>query len=451
MTDFDLLQQQLIERRLRERSEQAKFQAPQGQMVGRHYVAPNALQYLAAGLRSIGGMRGQDIAEQELKQLGQQRSEGNQKALAEFLRQSQGTPENAPADGMGPVIPAQAPKNLQGAYSALLQAPDQALRQAGTQAMIKTAQEQAQKAQQDAENRRMMGILQSARTPQEAIAAGVPAEVVKSFYESSNYGKIKVGRVVDVTGPNGEKLAQQLDEFGAPVGQPMPAYMAPVQVNRGSKIEFVSPVAGQSFDVGMSPSERDASARGWATVGQGERRLAIEGSGANRAPAGYRFKEDGTLEAIPGGPAANKDGQKPLTESQAKGSLYLGQMRSATAELGKLPSANPVSTAAAGNTFTNWATPANAQKVAQLQNQWAEAYLRAKTGAAATQGEVDLNKRTFFPVVGDSAAVIQQKAKMREQVERDMMPVAGPGAATAGGASGTPKRLRFDAQGNVIQ
>lgn len=143
MTDYDL-QQQLIEQRRRQYAGQREFQAPQGQMVGRHYVAPNALQYLAAGLRSIGGMRGQDIAEQELKQLGQQRSEGNQKALAEFLRQSQGTPENAPADGMGPVMPAQAP-NLQGAYSALLQAPDQNLRNMGMEGIVKMNQPQAPK------------------------------------------------------------------------------------------------------------------------------------------------------------------------------------------------------------------------------------------------------------------------------------------------------------------
>jgi hypothetical protein len=149
MTDFDL-QQQLIEQRRRQYAGQRDFQTPQGQMVGRHYVAPNALQYLAAGLRSIGGMRGQDIAEQELKQLGQQRSEGNQKALAEFLRQSQGTPENAPTDGMGPVLPAQAP-NLQGAYSALLNAPDAGLRNMGMQAIAQMPEQQARAADRQAE------------------------------------------------------------------------------------------------------------------------------------------------------------------------------------------------------------------------------------------------------------------------------------------------------------
>jgi hypothetical protein len=109
-------------------------------------------------------------------------------------------------------------------------------------------------------------------------------------------------------------------------------------------------------------------------------------------------------------------------------------MRSATTELEKLPASNPVATAMTGSTWTNVAAPENAQKVAQLQNQWAEAYLRAKTGAAATEGEVEGNRRTFFPVVGDSKGVIAQKARMRKQAERDMEATAGPGASRAGGA-----------------
>ena len=63
MADFDL-QQQLAAQRRQQYAQQSQFNAPQGQMIGRHYVAPNALQYLAAGLRSVGGMRGQDIASQ---------------------------------------------------------------------------------------------------------------------------------------------------------------------------------------------------------------------------------------------------------------------------------------------------------------------------------------------------------------------------------------------------
>lgn len=198
MTDFDL-QQQMIEQRRKQYAGMRDYQSPQGQMVGRHYVAPNALQYLAAGLRSIGGMRGEDLAAKELQDLQTQRTEGTNKALAEFLRQSQGTPENAPADGIGPVMPAQAP-NLQGAYSALLQAPDASLRQAGMQGQL----ELAKQAQQTALRQQQMQALQG-MTPQQAIASGVPADVVKQYYEARNFGRDKVeykdvgGQLVPVT------------------------------------------------------------------------------------------------------------------------------------------------------------------------------------------------------------------------------------------------------------
>lgn len=425
MTDFDL-QQQLAAQRRQQYAQQSQFNAPQGQMIGRHYVAPNALQYLASGLRSLGGMRGQQLAEEELGQIQQGKNQAIASALRGFSDMAQGRPADVlPPDQAGPVRPAQAP-DMAGAYQSLLSAPTTELRQMGMQGLTQQAQANAKSAQ-EAQWRQ---ILASAPDAQAAQRAGVPADYVKSYYELRNAGRDKVARTVEVSGPKGEKLVQQIDEFGSPVGQPMPAYLAPVQVNRGDKIELVTPTAGQAFTVGMSPAQRDAAARGWATVRQGEQRLAQDSG--TKAPAGYRFKADGSLEAIPGGPADAKGGQK-LTESQAKGSLYLGQMRSASAELDKLPSASPMAVAATGKTYTNWLTSANAQKVAQLQNQWAEAFLRAKTGAAATQGEVELNVRTFFPVVGDWPQAIEQKRRMRQQAEQDMGMVAGPGASSAGG------------------
>lgn len=302
MTDFDL-QQQLAAQRRQQYAQQSQFNAPQGQMIGRHYVAPNALQYLASGLRSLGGMRGQQLAEEELGQIQQGKNQAIASALRGFSDMAQGRPADVlPPDQAGPVRPAQAP-DMAGAYQSLLSAPTTELRQMGMQGLTQQAQANAKSAQ-EAQWRQ---ILASAPDAQAAQRAGVPADYVKSYYELRNAGRDKVARTVEVSGPKGEKLVQQIDEFGASVGQPMPAYMAPVQVNRGDKIEFVAPTAGQSFTVGMSPAQRDAAARGWATVRQGEQRLAQDSGG--KAPAGYRFTPDGNLEAIPGGPADIKAGQ----------------------------------------------------------------------------------------------------------------------------------------------
>jgi hypothetical protein len=204
MMDFDAQEQLAEERRRRFAAQLAGAQqAPQGQMIGRHFVAPNALQYAAQALRGFGGMRGEQLAEQELGQVRQQRTEGTNRALADFLRQSQGTPENAPGDGMGPVMPEQAP-DMRGAYAALMQAPDAGLRQAGMQGQLSMAQQQAQATQQAAERQRF-GAMLTSMTPQEAIAAGIPADLVQKFHESRNFGRDKVsfqdvgGQLVPVT------------------------------------------------------------------------------------------------------------------------------------------------------------------------------------------------------------------------------------------------------------
>jgi hypothetical protein len=57
----------------------------------------------------------------------------------------------------------------------------------------KQAAAEAEAARKAQENQRILGVLQQTQgNPQAAIAAGVPPEVVKSFYESPNFGRSKV-------------------------------------------------------------------------------------------------------------------------------------------------------------------------------------------------------------------------------------------------------------------
>jgi len=109
--------------------------------------------------------------------------------------------------------------------------------QMGMQGALTNAQEQAKRLQAQQENQRIMGVLQAAKTPQEAIAAGVPPETVKSFYESRNYGRDKVsyqksgsGDLVPVT------------EYGD-----TPINAAPIKNtgNRFSDLLVTDPVTGQ--------------------------------------------------------------------------------------------------------------------------------------------------------------------------------------------------------------
>jgi len=132
---------------------------------------------------------------------------------------------------------------------------------------------------------------------------------------------------------------------------------------------------------------------------------------------------------------ANKAGGKDLTEAQGKASAFQSQMISASNAINTLegkgfdPTSFKSQTAVrlAGG-VANPVIPVSAQQYKQAQDQWSEAYLRFKTGAAATEQEVQRNNRTYFPVFGDKPDQIAQKALMREQAEKDIGIAAGRGA-----------------------
>jgi hypothetical protein len=125
--------------------------------------------------------------------------------------------------------------------------------------------------------------------------------------------------------------------------------------------------------------------------------------------------------------------QKDLTEAQAKATAFLGQMQSASKELEAVgfdssALSNQAETALAGG-VANIAIGQKAQRVRQAQDQWSEAFLRFKTGAASTPAEVKANRETFFPKIGDKPENIEQKKRMRQQAEADMAIAAGRGAS----------------------
>lgn len=126
---------------------------------------------------------------------------------------------------------------------------------------------------------------------------------------------------------------------------------------------------------------------------------------------------------------------KDLTESQGKASTFQSQMVSASNTVKGLEAAGFDPTSFKSQTAVRLAggaanplIPVSAQQYKQAQDQWSEAYLRFKTGAAATEQEVLRNNRTFFPVFGDKPEQIAQKAAAREQAEKDIGIAAGRGA-----------------------
>jgi hypothetical protein len=98
-----------------------------------------------------------------------------------------------------------------------------------------------------------------------ALQAGYKPEEIQALAGLQNIGRPKATRQMEVDDGNGGKRIALVDDYGREVAG-FAGYTAPVQVNQGDRVSFVKPTPGMALPVGMSPSERDASARGWAGV-----------------------------------------------------------------------------------------------------------------------------------------------------------------------------------------
>ena len=153
----------------------------------------------------------------------------------------------------------------------------------------------------------------------------------------------------------------------------------------------------------------------------------VAGVDANNNPIFFQPSKDGGAPAIIPGVAPKPEVKQP-TEAQSKAGTFHSQMVNASKELSKLeqegynPStfSSQVGTAAASG-LGNLVVGADSQRARQAQNQWAEAFLRVKTGAAATKDEVKLNVETFFPQPGEGPEVVEQKRRARAQAEQDVL------------------------------
>jgi hypothetical protein len=195
--DFEQQQLDLMQRRKTAREGQA-FNAPQGQMVSGHYVAPHWTQMLAEGLRGYSDILGEKKATQDLKDLSQKRQDIETKDMGSFVNALRGTPARdavtLPEGQEGPVMNAQpaVAGNQMDAYSLASASQIPSIRAMGQKGVVDYANTQAVQAQKQAETQRYMNIIGNAKTPQDAIRAGVPFETVKNYYEGKNLGRDEV-------------------------------------------------------------------------------------------------------------------------------------------------------------------------------------------------------------------------------------------------------------------
>lgn len=290
---------------------------------------------------------------------------------------------------------------------------------------------------------------------QRALQAGYTPDEIQKLAGLQNIGRQEVARTIETTDPQGRPVTVQLDKFGNRIGEGMGAWKAPMAVNRGNQIDMIDPATMQArgtFGVNMSPAERDASARGWASNNLARERFAMEqqqgGKPTFNAEAGG-FIVPPSQNNPQGGIIPLQGFQKPLNDVQAKAQLFGTRMQEADKILADLEKGGKSFSTPGANTpiiggFINTLNTEQGQMLDQAKRDFTNAVLRRESGAAIAPSEFASADKQYFPQIGDSEKVIAQKARARQiaiqgilsEVPKGTPPIRVDGPQQ-GGASGS--------------
>ncbi|MDY3306539.1 hypothetical protein [Psychrobacter sanguinis] len=120
---------------------------------------------------------------------------------------------------------------------------------------------------------------------------------------------------------------------------------------------------------------------------------------------------------------------KPLNESQANSLMYGKRMQAANKILENLEEKNGTWDIKGGNVWARMFPKTGSEdfkKYEQAKLNFINAVLRKESGASIADSELDRAEKQYFPQVGDSEAVIKQKAATRRQVTNTMLSNVGP-------------------------
>lgn len=200
---------------------------------------------------------------------------------------------------------------------------------------------------------------------------------------------------------------------------------------------------GQPQIVAIGPNGASVAFEGQAPRNQAGVLSAAEVAAAGLAPGTVAQRTaNGQISVIQAGPEAASRNRP--TEAQNKDSFNANRMADSGAIISRLEGEgfDYGASQLTGGQFREGGRSYDA-----AAREWADSLLRLTTGAAATKDEVDSALISYFPRPGDSAAVRQQKAARRRQVEADALARGQGGAAdrprTAGDTSTQP-RVRFN-------
>lgn len=252
-----------------------------------------------------------------------------------------------------------------------------------------------------------------------------------------------------------DALAQKLQEvakFAAP--------RAPVQVAAGGSL--VNPETNQAVFTAPNPGQEEI-----ARHNHEMERLGGVNAGREHIPSGYEPDptKPGQLRPIAGGPQDPATGKGKITDAERLSAAYADRMRKSADRISTLNYVPTVADMVKFNSMlsgpgvmqslANKTLSPEAQQYLQAVQDFNRAKLRKESGAAIGKEEVFGDLSTFFPVPGDDANTLQQKATARETAIQGMIGAAGPAykaqptpapaeapAATATGPNGQKLYLR---------
>ena len=131
--------------------------------------------------------------------------------------------------------------------------------------------------------------------PRQMLGLGFSPEFISTYMNAGNLGKAKIKDFKEIRNPDGSVSVVGFDEFGNVTNTKQTPFKAPDVRDFGGYVGGIDPITGKVSNYGqktMSEAERDASARGWASVNQSGQRLALDKRMAEdvKASGGYSSK-----------------------------------------------------------------------------------------------------------------------------------------------------------------
>lgn len=184
----------------------------------------------------------------------------------------------------------------------------------------------------------------------------------------------------------------------------------------GVKVLFTDPENGGDATTAFNTLKQRALAAGLKEGSQEFKQFMIDGG--SKAGFALRTTPDGGIEFVQGGASL-----KPLNEGQAKATGFYGRMTYLSPIIDKFEQQGTqlFDSIVKGIPIAgNYLTSNEYKQYMYAKDNWIAAQLRDESGAAIGTDEYVNADKQYFPQVGDSAEVIEQKRQLRKKAQEAM-------------------------------